>query len=213
MEVLAPMAVSEVDYTRAAAEATIEKVGAALTANNIEATVVQDGAEARARILEIIPVGAEVYTAKSKTVQDIGLFEELNDPGKYDAVRPKYMAMDRATQGNEIRRLMASPDYIVGSVQALTEDGTLVAVSYSGGQLGAYVAGAGRVLLVVGSQKIVPDFEAAMTRIEEHVFPYEDNLLKSQFGVPTKTAKVLQIHLEARPGRTTVFLVREPVGV
>jgi hypothetical protein len=35
----------------------------------------------------------------------------------------------------------------------------------------------------------------------------------SELGVPTKIAKVLQIHLEARPGRTTVFLVREPVGV
>jgi hypothetical protein len=204
---------TEVDYTRLAPEATIEKVAAALNANNIEAVVVKDGAEARAKILEIIPDGAEVYTAKSKSVEDIGLFEQLNDPSRYDAVRPKYMAMDRATQGPEIRRLMAAPDYIVGSVQALTEDGTLVAVSYSGGQLGAFVAGAGRVLLVVGSQKIVPDFEAAMTRIQEHAFPYEDNLLRKQLGVPTKIASVLQIRLAPRPGRTTVFLVREPVGV
>ncbi len=207
------MAISEVDYPRPASETTIEKVAAALTGNNIETVVVQDGAEARAKILEIIPDGAEVYTAKSKTVEDVGLFEQLNDPGRYDAVRPKYMAMDRATQGKEIRKLMASPDYIVGSVQALTEDGTLVVVSYSGSQIGPYAVGAGRVLLVVGSQKIVPDFEAGMTRVQDHVFPYEDQTLRAQIGVPTKTAKVLQIHLEARPGRTTVFLVREPVGV
>ncbi len=207
------MATSQPEYTEAASEAAIEKVAAALSANNMEAVIVQDGAEARARILEIIPAGAEVYTAKSKTIQDIGLFDELNDPERYDAVRPKYMAMDRATQGDEIRKLMVAPNYIVGSVQALIEDGTLVAVSYSGGQVAAYAAGAGRVLLVVGSQKIVPDFETAMARVREHAFPYEDKLLREQLGVGTQIAKVLQIKLEGRPGRTTVFLVREPVGV
>ena len=207
------MAASQVDYTQAASEATIEKVAAALTANNIETVIVEDGAEARSRILEIIPAGAEVYTAKSKTVQDIGLFEELNDPERYDAVRPRYMAMDRATQGDEIRKLMTGPNFIVGSVQALTEEGMLVAVSYSGGQVAAYAGGAGRVLLVVGSQKIVPDFETAMQRVQEHAFPYEDKLLREQLGVGTQVAKVLQIRLEGRPGRTTVFLVRQPVGV
>jgi L-lactate utilization protein LutC len=207
------MATSEVDYSRAASEATIEKVAAALTANNIEAVVVQDGDEARARVLERIPEGAEVHTAKSKTIEDTGLFAELNESGRYNAIRPRYMKMDRKTQGDEIRKLMATPDWIVGSVQAITEDGTMVVVSYSASQIGPYAATAGHVVLVVGSQKIVADLETAMTRIQEHVFPYEDALLREQLGVGTKIAKVLQIHLEARPGRTTVFLVREPVGV
>jgi hypothetical protein len=207
------MATSQVDFTRPASEATIDKVAAALTANNIEAVIVQDGAEARARVLERIPEGAEVHSPKSKTIEDIGLFTELNDSGRYNAVRPRYLKMDRATQGDEIRKLFATPDWMVGSVQALTEDGTLVTVSYSGSQIGPYAASAGHVLLVVGSQKIVPDLDTAMTRIREVAFPYENARLMSELGVPTKIAKVLQIHLEARPGRTTVFLVREPVGV
>jgi hypothetical protein len=207
------MATSQVDFTRPASEATIDKVAAALTANNIEAVIVQDGAEARARVLERIPAGAEVHTPKSKTIEDTGLFTELNDSGRYNAVRPRYLKMDRATQGDEIRKLFATPDWMVGSVQALTEDGTLVTVSYSGSQIGPYAASAGHVLLVVGSQKIVPDLDTAMTRIREVAFPYENARLMSELGVPTKIAKVLQIHLEARPGRTTVFLVREPVGV
>jgi hypothetical protein len=207
------MATSQVDFTRPASEATIDKVAAALTANNIEAVIVQDGAEARAKVLERIPEGAEVHSPKSKTIEDIGLFTELNDSGRYNAVRPRYLKMDRATQGDEIRKLFATPDWMVGSVQALTEDGTLVTVSYSGSQIGPYAASAGHVLLVVGSQKIVPDLDTAMTRIREVAFPYENARLMSELGVPTKIAKVLQIHLEARPGRTTVFLVREPVGV
>lgn len=201
------------DFTQAASEATIDKVAAALTANNIEAVVVQDGAEAKRLVLERIPAGSEVHTAKSKTVEDTGLYAELNDSGRYNALRPRYMKMDRATQGDEIRKLIAAPDWMVGSVQALVEDGTLVVVSYSASQIGPYAATAGHVLLVVGSQKIVPDLATAMSRIEQHVFPYEDALLRQQLGVGTRIAKVLEIRLEARPGRTTVFLVREPVGV
>ena len=191
----------------------MEKVAAALTANNIEAVLVRDGAEARQRVLERIPEGAEVHTARSKTMEDTGLYAELNESGRYDALRPRYLKMDRRTQAGEIRKLMAAPDYMVGSVQALTEEGTLVVVSYAASQIGPYAAGAGQVLLVVGSQKIVPDFDTAMTRIRDHVFHYEDARLRSELGVGTKIAKVLQIRLESRPGRTTVFLVREPVGV
>jgi hypothetical protein len=44
---------------------------------------------------------------------------------------------------------------MLGSVQAITLDGALVVVSYSASQIGPYASGAGRVILVVGSQKIV----------------------------------------------------------
>ena len=84
---------------------------------------------------------------------------------------------------------------------------------YAGSQVAPYAAGAGRVLLVVGSQQIVPDLDAAMRRIDEYVFAYEDERLQSELGVHTKIAKVLHIRLEPRPGRMTVFLTREPVGV
>jgi hypothetical protein len=202
-----------IDYTQAASSETIEKVAANLTANNIEAVIVQDGAEARQKVLERIPEGAEVHTAKSKTMEDTGLYADLNESGRYNPIRPRYMAMDRKTQGDQIRRMVAVPDHIAGSVQALTEEGILVVVSYAGSQIAPYAGGAGKVLLVVGSQKIVPDLDSAMRRIDDHVFPYEDERLQSELGVHTKIAKVLQIRLEPRPGRMTVFLTREPVGV
>jgi len=121
--------------------------------------------------------------------------------------------MDRATQAREIRKLMASPDVMLGSVQAITEDGALVVTSYGGSQLGPYAAGAGRLILVVGSQKIVEDLDEGLRRAREHVMPYEDERLRAQLGVATKLAKLLVIYEEPRRGRTTVVLVREPVGV
>ena len=102
---------------------------------------------------------------------------------------------------------------MLGSVAAVTEDGTLVAASALGGQLGAYVAGAGRVILVVGSQKIVSGLDAALRRINEVVFPFETAQVRERMGVDTVLEKVLLMYGEWQPGRTTVVLVREPVGV
>ena len=200
------------DAIEAVADAR-QAVAAALTANNIEAIVVDSGEEARERVLAMVPDGAEVHWAKSKTLDDLGLSAAFLETGRYDPIRPRYMAMDRATQGREIRKLMAAPDVMLGSVHAVTLDGALVTVSFSGSQIGPYAAGAGRVILVVGSQKIVPDLDAALRRAREYVFPYEDARLREQLGVGTRLAKALITFLEARPGRTTVVLVREPVGV
>ena len=121
--------------------------------------------------------------------------------------------MDRQTQGREIRKMVAAPDVMLGSVAAVTDDGTLVAASATGSQLGPYASGAGRVILVVGSQKIVPDLGAALRRIREDVFPYENAQVRARLGVDTVLEKVLLILGEWQAGRTTVVLVREPVWV
>jgi hypothetical protein len=201
------------NFARAASSDEIDAVTTALERNNIEAVVVDTADEARERVLAMIPEGAEVHWAKSKTLEDLGLFPILNDSGRYDALRPRYMKMDRATQGREIRKLTAAPDYMLGSVQAVTLDGALITVSYSASQIGPYAGGAGRVILVVGSQKIVPDLDAGIQRAREYVQPYEDARLREQLGVGTRLAKLLVTFLEAQRGRTTVILVREPVGV
>jgi L-lactate utilization protein LutC len=207
------MAVEPISLPVASSEATIQHVADTLRANNIETLVVDTGDEAREAVLERVAEGSEVYTGKSMTLEEIGVFAALHEPGRYDAIRPKLLAMDRATQGREMRKLGQVPDTIVGSVAAITEDGWLVAASATGNQLAAYAAGAGRVILVVGSQKIVPDLDAALQRIQDVVFPYEDARVRSTLGVGTKLEKVLLLRGEWIEGRTTVILVREPVGV
>ncbi len=190
----------------------VERVAAALRSHNIEAIVVESAAEARRVVLEMIPEGAEVHSGKSKTLEDVGLYGDLVESGRYDALRPRYFAMDRKTQGREIRKLIAAPDYMVGSVAAVTEDGTLVAASATGSQLGPYVSGAGRVILVIGSQKIVSGLDAALRRINEVVFPYENAQVRARLGSDTALEKVLVMYGEWQPGRTTVVLVRDAVG-
>lgn len=191
----------------------VERVAAAIRAHNIEAIVVDTGAEARAVVLTMIPDGAEVHSGKSKTLDDIGLHAELMDSDRYDVVRKQIVTMDRATHGRQIRKLSTGPDFMLGSVSAVTEDGALVAASGTGSQLAGYAAGAGRLILIVGSQKIVPDLDAALRRIDEVAFPYEDEQVMARMGVHTILEKLLIIYGEWTAGRTTVVLVREPVGV
>jgi len=191
----------------------LERVAAVLRGHNIEAVVVDTAADAREGVLAMIPEGTEVHSGKSKTLEDVGLYTELVESGRYDALRPRLFRMDRQTQAREMRKLVAAPDVMLGSVAAVTEDGTLVAASATGSQLTAYASGAGRLILVVGSQKLVPDLEAALRRINEVVFPWENAQVRERLGVDTILAKVLLIYSEWQPGRTTVVLVREPVGV
>jgi hypothetical protein len=195
------------------ADDPLERVAAILREHNIEALVVDTGADAREFVLGLIPEGAEVHSGKSRTLDEIGLYHDIVESGRFDALRPKLFAMDRATQAREMRRLVAAPDYMLGSVAALTEDGTLVAASATGGQLGPYAVGAGRLILIVGSQKVVPDLDAAMRRIRDVVFPYENEQVRGRLGVDTILEKVLLILGEWTAGRTTVILVREPVGI
>src|SRR5262249_14922573 len=175
--------------------------------------VVDDAAAAKEVVLGGIPEGAEVHSGKSKTLEDAGIYSELMDSGRYDFVRGRLFKMDRKTQQREMRKLSAAPDYMLGSVQALTEAGEMLAVSASGSPIGPYAGPSGHLVLVVGSQKIVPDLDTAFRRIREHVFPYEDARLRAQMNVGTKIARILILERDFAPGRTTVVLVRQPIGV
>jgi LUD domain len=201
------------DYTAPASEEALQQLADRLRQRNFEVLIVDDAAAAKEEVMRRLPEGAEIHSGKSKTLQDAGIFDELMASPKYDFLRRRLYAMDRATQAREMRKLGAAPDVMLGSVQAVTQAGQLVVASASGSQIGPYASGAGQLILVIGSQKIVPDFDAALRRIDEHVFPYEDASLRAQLGVGTQLTRVLIIERDFRPGRTTLILVRQPIGV
>lgn len=178
----------------------------------IEAIAVENGEEARKKVLEMLPEGAEVFAMTSRTLDTIGLPEEINESGKYNAVRPKLMKMDRKTQGVEMQKLGAAPQWTVGSVHAVTEDGKVLIASNTGSQLSAYVYGASHVIWVVGTQKIVKTLDEGTKRIYEYVLPLESERLKKVYGVPSNVSKLLIINKEIIPGRVTLIFVKEKLG-
>jgi hypothetical protein len=201
------------EFARPVDEAAIERTAAALRGHGFDVRLVDDGDAARDLVLTLIPEGAEVGEGASITMRQLGLTAIIDESGRYDALRPRTRAMDRATQMREIRKLGAAPDFQLNSVSAVTEDGRLVVASMTGSQLGPIGFGAGRVVLVIGSQKIVPDLDTALRRVEEYSYPLEDANLQEAFGRHSAINKMLIVNAEFVPGRVTVILVRRPVGL
>ena len=84
--------------------------------------------------------------------------------------------------------------------------------SASGSQLGPIVSGAGHVILVIGGQKIVPDLNTGLRRIDEYCFPLEDLRARQAYGVPSGVNNLLIINQAIAPGRITAILVNEQLG-
>jgi LUD domain len=200
------------EFSTLARETRVERAAAALEANGINVVRASDAAEAKEIVLGLIPEGAQVHHGASQTLDETGITDAIEKSGRYDPVRPRIFSMDRKTQGSEIRRLTAAPDLMLGSVHAVTETGSLMAASMGGSQLGPYVSGAGRVILVVGTQKIVSDLEEGLRRIDEYALPLEDARAQAAYGVHSSVNKVLIINREISPGRITVVLVDEVLG-
>jgi L-lactate utilization protein LutC len=153
-----------------------------------------------------------VFSGASETLRLSGIEEDLNDSGRYDALRRRGLGMDRATQMDEIRQMLASPDMIVASAAAVTETGSLVVASASGSQLTGFAGGSARAIFVVGAQKVVPDLSTALRRVEEHCLPLENERALKVYGGPSAVNRVLILNAEPHPGRSTVLLLREAIG-
>jgi LUD domain len=201
------------DFTTVASQESVEKTIAALQANNIIAEFVQTGQEAKEKVLAMVPQGAEVMNMTSVTLDTIGVSQEIMESGKYNAVKKKLMSMDRKTQGLEMQKLGAAPEWTVGSVHAVTEDGKALIASNTGSQLSAYVYGSPHVIWVVGTQKIVPDFDIALKRLYEHTLPLENERAHKAYGTPGSfVSKLLIVNREVVPGRIHIIFVNEVLG-
>jgi L-lactate utilization protein LutB len=197
-------------YARLASEAQIERAAKALEANGIKVIVAASGEEARQKLFELIPAGAEVFTGSSMTLEALGIPEEVNK--RYDSVRARLATMNPQTQMREMIKMGAVPEWMVGSVHAVTEDGTVVIASNTGSQLAGYAASAAHVVWIVGAQKIVPNLDEAFKRIREYSLPLEDERALKAYGMNSSISKLLIVHREVMPGRATMILVKEKLG-
>jgi hypothetical protein len=199
-------------FATVADEARVTRAAAALEANGITAIRAANSVEAKRIVMGLLPAGAQIHQGASQSLQETGIADEILNSDRYEALHPRIWSMDRKTQADEIRRMSASPDFMLGSVHAVTETGSLVAASASGSQLGPYASGAGKVILVVGTQTILSDLEDARRRIDEYAVPLEDARAQAAYGVHSGVNKVLIINREWTPGRITVVFVDEVLG-
>lgn len=200
-------------YDKLAGRESIERAIAGLKGHNIKADFVETAAEAITRVLAILPKGAEVMTMSSETLRVLGLDKTINESPDYVSVRRKLSGMDRKVEGLEMQKLGAAPEWAIGSVHALTEDGKLLIASNTGSQLPAYAYGASHVIWVVGAQKIVNDLDDGFKRIYEYSLIKESERVKIAYGwLGSAVNKLLIINNEINPERLHVIIVNQVLG-
>ena len=181
----APTMIEISKFAIPASDAQIERTALALEENNIHVIVTENGVDAKKALFKLIPDNAEVF---------------------------KLTLMDRKTQKREMEKMGATPEYMVGSVHAVTENGHVIIASNTGSQLAGYVSAAAHIIWVVGTQKIVPTFEDGMERLEEYTFPLENARALQAYGVGSNINKLLIVNKEYMSGRTTIIFVKENLG-
>lgn len=199
-------------FAKLASDEQIQRTAQALEANGIHTLIAENGEEAKRLFFDLIPEGAEVFLGASVTLETLGIKDEIDKSGRFDSIRPKLFAMNRETQAKEMRKLGASPDFAAGSVHAVTEDGHVLIASNTGSQLGPYASGAGKVIWVVGAQKIVKDINEGLKRIQEYDFPLEEMHMQQLYKLHTSVGKILIVNKEIRPNRDIMIIVKEKLG-
>jgi len=191
--------------------ATIDKTIEALTKNGFVPYYAENGEAAKKKFFELLPAGAEVMNNSSTTLLQLGIADELVKSGRYNSVRNKLMAMDRKTQNRQMQQIGSAPEWSVGSVHAITQDGHVMIASKSGSQLPGYAFGADHVIWIAGTQKIVKDLDAAKQRLYEYVLPLENERALKVYGSGSSVNKLLVINQDAPP-RLNLILVNEVLG-
>ncbi len=188
----------------------VNKTIASLKKNGIDAVLANDASDAKNMVLSSIPKESTVMTMTSVTLDELDISKEINESGKFNSSRTM---LSSATDNKEKKAIANIPDYVVGSVHAVTEDGKVVIASNTGSQIPAYVYTADHVIWVVGTQKIVKDLDDAMKRIYEYVLPLESERAKKAYGVSGSfVSKILIVNKEVTPGRIKVVFVPENIG-
>ncbi len=199
------------EFTRLAPVEQITKTVQALEANGIATTLVETAEQARQAALALIPPGAEVYNAASRTLEQIGLTTDILSSGGFRPLRARLGSLDRIKQEHEYHSLIAGAEVIVGSIHAITSQGQILLASATGSQMAAAVFGAAKVIWVAGTQKLVPSLEEGLRRIREYSYLLENERTLQVYGKPSAINKILIVNGET-PGRITIVLVKQNLG-
>lgn len=202
------------EFDKLTSKESVERAVAALKQRGISAEFVESSADALKRLREIIPAGAELMTAGSTTLGQMG-FTELLKSGRHPwkNLKDAVLAEKDAAKQAALRKQSVTADYFIGSVHAVAETGEVLTASASGSQLPSYAFSSANVIWVVGTQKVVADVQTGMRRLREYCLPLEDARMKSSGYSGSTIGKVLVFEREINPERRIrLIFINEKLG-
>lgn len=203
------------DFKTPASEESIQKTVDSLTAKGYEALVVDNGADALAKIKELIPPAASVNNGSSVTLEQIGYADYIKSgTHPWNDLHKAIDAEQDQAKRQELRRQAELADYYLGSVHALTVTGEFVVGSNTASQLPMVVYTANNLIFVVSTKKIVPDLASAMERLEKFVVPLEDEHMMKLYGSGTHLNKIVIFKGESEYSSRKIrfILIKEDLG-
>ena len=131
----------------------IEKINS----RHMNAYLVKDRAAALKKALELIPNGSIVGFGGSVTLQEVGLFDNLDNSN----------LLDKTDVDFHYKCLVS--DVYLSSANAITTDGKIVNVDGRSNRVAALSFGPKKVIIIVGKNKIVDRFLHLMNRPREYI--------------------------------------------
>lgn len=147
----------------------IQRLIGALGGNNIPAVYAPTKKEALKTVMSMIPEGSVVGFGDSLTLREMGVVSALTE-GNYTFLNPWAPGVDNE-ENIALKRRALTADIFVTGTNALTMDGKIVNVDGHGNRVAAMLFGPGKVIIVVGINKIVADVEAGLERIRNEAAP------------------------------------------
>ena len=187
----------------------------------IDACYCETAAEAKEKVLSLIPKGASIGFGGSVTLEECGILEALNTPD-YDYI-DRYAA-NTPEAIKEVAARTAVCDYFLMGTNAFTRDGELVNIDGRGNRLAYFLYGPENVIVVTGMNKLAVDVEGAIARVRNMASP--PNCVRLHMNTPCATAgvcanclsddciccQIVVTRYSRVPGRIQVVLVGEELG-
>jgi len=177
-------------YSKPVGDDTLRKTVQSLESLGHKVSVCDTPADAMKILTGMIPDGASVGISGSITLEEIGFVDYLikrKNIKNYRGLALERQAKNDIAGSTELRREAMSADYYFSSVSAIAQTGEIVGADASGTRVGGWVHATKRVVMVAGTNKIVPDYDAAVKRLREYQLPLESARVRIAFKVPQST--------------------------
>jgi len=206
-------------------KAYYERVAKTLIKNmerrQMEAYYCEDCAAAVQKVLELMPHGSSVAWGGSVTLTESGLMDAL-DPNLYNII-------DRATaktkeEQRELYGRICGCDYFLMSTNAMTLDGELINIDGRGNRVAFLCYGPEHVIVLAGLNKLAPDLDSALKRVQNVAAPPNTIRLKLNtpcaatgrcgdcYGPDSICSSIVITRRSQLPNRIKVVLVGEELG-
>ncbi|KAG0348601.1 hypothetical protein BG004_004729 [Podila humilis] len=203
-------------YFKPATAERVAQTKAGLESRGFKVTLAENKDDAFDKLKTMIPAGVSLNVAHSTTLEEIGFIDYLMGETPYNNVRGTILAEKDPVKQSELRRTLGTtPDYFLTSVGSITVAGSMAHGDQTGTKVGPVSYGAGKVIVVVGTNKIVENDEEALKRMQEWCVPLASAYGREVFKAPSAALTHYEIIHSANPfnpDRIEVLLINEALG-